>query len=1139
MTLHLCVADRLEPLAERAAEVLALAPDDPFVRDVVAVPGDGVRTWLVQRLARRVGASSHTAPDGIVANVEFVFPGALVRRALGRTGDSPWSIGPLTWAVFDLMHTHGELLGLPVDAVRARAIADLFDRYGLHRAAMVRSWERGHDVDAVGAPLAPSARWQPQLWRLLVERLGVASDAALLPADTAALRAHPGLADLPSRVVSFGLASMPAAHLEVLTALAAHREVHLLAPAASLDWWHRLEHPAVALGTGSWPRGADPAADVVTHRLARTWARAGREAHLLLRAAVHRAGPLATVDTVPPAPTSTDTTLLAIVQQAIRTDTDPPGPPTAGAPDLRPPLHPDDRSVQWHRCHGLTRQVEVLRDVILRLLDAPPPPGGVALEPRDISIVCPDVAAVAALAEAVFAGDGPDGAVPALPLRVADRSIRSDVALLDAVAALFDFVDGRFRAGQVLAYAARPPVSARFGFTPERLGTVVGWVEALPVRWGLDASRRSTFGLPEGFAAGTWQAGLDQLLLGAAMADSGPRVGPGSTVPFGDIEGDVVEVAGDLADFVDRLGRAVARLSVEQPVAAWCDALRDAALQLCALDDLDSWQWSRLESELTRLAADATIDGYPVDRPVPPQQMAALLAARLGGRPGRPRFGSGAITLSSLTAQRGVPHRVVCLLGFDTELGGGAASADDLMAAQPCLGDRDARSEGRAQLLDAVLSAGEHLVICSTGRDLRTNADVPPTVALAEFADLVDASVVPPLTGPASSARRASDAIAVAHPRQAWSERNFIAGELGIDGPWGFDAAARTAAISRRAQADPAPLLPHPLPPDRSGECDLAGLHLALTEPVRRLLSVRLGVAVADEATEPDDAIALSLDGLEHWHLADALLSIRLDTPPEHVDETIERWIDVEQARGALPPFGFGAQAIASARNRADGIAAMRNEVLAAEQVPTTPTTRAVEYALADGRLVMGEVSGVHGHLVVTATVSALSPKHRLAAWLRLALLTGTAPDIAWQALLVGTKGTGDNREPVVERLALRSPADAVEVLHTVVDLFDRSGADLIPFFPATSEALHRRDRSAALSAWRPDTDHARGDADDRWVQFAFGPLDLDDLLRLPPRADEAGPTWGDEPSRAHRWADRVWSTYQRTTTLIGVDDDH
>ena len=57
MTLHLLVSDHLVALADRAAEVLASPPDDPFARDLVAVPGDGVRTWLVRRLAERLGLS--------------------------------------------------------------------------------------------------------------------------------------------------------------------------------------------------------------------------------------------------------------------------------------------------------------------------------------------------------------------------------------------------------------------------------------------------------------------------------------------------------------------------------------------------------------------------------------------------------------------------------------------------------------------------------------------------------------------------------------------------------------------------------------------------------------------------------------------------------------------------------------------------------------------------------------------------------------------------------------------------------------------------------------------------------------------------------------------------------------------------
>jgi exodeoxyribonuclease V gamma subunit len=1137
MTLHLLVSDQLVALADRAAEVLATPPADPFARDLVAVPGDGVRTWLVRRLAERLGASTSAAADGIATNIEFVFPGALVRRAIGRTEiDSPWSIGPLTWALHDLLHEHGHRLGLPADAVRARAIADLFDRYSLHRVPMVSAWERGADVDAAGDQLASSLLWQPQLWRLLVERWGVPSDAARIADDIAALRSGRLEPAVPQRVLLFGLASLPAPHLEVLTALATRRDVHLLAPVPSSAWWQRLAGPASSLATGSWLRSADPSTEVVAHRLARTWARAPREAHLLLRAAAQRSG--ASIESVSASAPALDdqTPLLARLQAAIRADLDPPGAPAEGGADLRPRLAAHDHSVQWHRCHGLTRQVEVLRDVLLRLLDAPAPQGGAPLEPRDIAILCADVAAVAPIAEAVFGGDGPGGAVLALPLRVADRSLRTDIPLLDAVVALFGFTDGRFRAGDVLSFAARPPVSRRFGFTAERLGRIVEWVDAVHIRWGLDAAQRTQYGLPAHYTAATWQAGLDQLLVGAAMADAGPRLGPGHTVPFGDVEGDDLDLAGDLADYVHRLGIAAETLSVEQSVAEWCEALRAAALQLCALDDADSWHWQRLETELTQLAADATAGGVPSHRSVPPEQMAMLLAERLAGRSGRPRFGSGAITLSSLTAQRGVPHRVVCLVGLDADAGGSAAAADDLTATSPVVGDRDARSETRAQLLDALLAAGDHLVICSNGRDLRTNVEVPPTVALAEFADLIDASVVPPLDGPRAEATRASDAIALEHPRQAWSERNFQAGALGVDGPWGFDSVACQAALQRRQQTAVPGFLPEPLPVAAADDLTTGSLYTALTAPVRQFLSRRLGMGLDDDAAEPDDLVPLAADSLDVWKLADALLAVRLgldSDEAEVVDAAVEQWAEVERAGGALPPFTFGDHALNRARTRADLVAVARNTVLDAEGVPHVPTTQLVDITLPDGRRLHGEVSGVHGHVVVAASVSRLAPKHRIAAWLHLAVLGAAYPDQPWQALVVGTAGTSDKPAVATERWQLLSAEHAAEALACIVHLADCAGIDIVPAFPATTEALHRGDRKAATAAWGDGGMYSRGERDDRWVQFVFGDIDLDDLLALAPRPDETGDDWGSRGSRVERWADRVWGTFARTVSAV------
>ncbi|MHB1710672.1 MAG: exodeoxyribonuclease V subunit gamma, partial [Acidimicrobiales bacterium] len=91
--LYLTAADRVEPLAERLAEVLSVPPGDPMTREWVAVPSAGMQRWLSLELARHLGSGGRGSADGIAANIEFGFPGSLRQRVFeaGRiSGADPW-----------------------------------------------------------------------------------------------------------------------------------------------------------------------------------------------------------------------------------------------------------------------------------------------------------------------------------------------------------------------------------------------------------------------------------------------------------------------------------------------------------------------------------------------------------------------------------------------------------------------------------------------------------------------------------------------------------------------------------------------------------------------------------------------------------------------------------------------------------------------------------------------------------------------------------------------------------------------------------------------------------------------------------------------------------------------------------------
>ena len=158
---------------------------------------------------------------------------------------------------------------------------------------------------------------------------------------------------------------------------------------------------------------------------------------------------------------------------------------------------------------------------------------------------------------------------------------------------------------------------------------------------------------------------------------------------------------------------------------------------------------------------------------------------------------------------RSVPHRVVCLLGLDDGSfpRHGAPDGDDIIQRSPMVGDHDVRSEDRQLLLDALLAAGDHLVVTYSGRDERTNASRPPCVPIGELLDVIDATART-ADGPA---RRQ---VLIEHPLQAFDVRNFEPGRLVCDTPWSFDSSARDGARALVAPRSERPsfagaVLPH------------------------------------------------------------------------------------------------------------------------------------------------------------------------------------------------------------------------------------------------------------------------------------------------------------------------------------------
>ena len=1033
MTLHLHRAERTDVLADGLAGLLAAPLPDPFAEEVVVVPAKGVERWLSQRLAHRLGTSPGSE-DGLCAGVRFMAPRSLVAMLLGSEEEDPWDQA-MAWPLLSVLDASmdepwclpvarhlGHLESGPEAELRrgrryavAARLARLFATYAVQRPTLLADWLDGRDTDGRGGVLDGDLAWQPELWRRLVARTGAPPPHQRHAETMTRLRDRPASFGLPDRLSLFGHTRLPLTEVELLAALARHRDVHLWLPHPSGVLWDQLR----GVVQGPVDRASDATHEHVGHPLLASLGRDSRDLQRVLAT-------VPAVDDHRPVPPG-EPSLLQWLQTDLRRNVVAPAGRTLSA---------GDRSVRVHACHGPARQVDVLREVLLGMLQDDP-----TLEPRDVLVMCPDVDTYAPLITAGFGlGDVvehlPDGH-PAhrLRVRLADRSPSRTNPLLGVAAQLLDLAGSRATASQVLDLLQTEPVRRRFGLTDDDLDTVVEWVRDSGVRWAFDPGHRAAFGLAD-YRQNTWSSGLDRVLSGVAMS-ADARAWIDTTLPLDDVGSSRVDLAGRLAELVDRLRDVTDRLVGARPLAEWLTTLGDGVDRLTAVAPADAWQSGQVRRELAGVALDA---GALADTALRLPDVRSLLSSRLAGRPTRANFRTGTLTVCTMVPMRSVPHRVVCLVGLDDGVfpRSGLTDGDDVLARRPVTGERDVRSEDRQLLLDAVLAATESLVVTYTGADEHSGQTRPPAVPLGELLDALDATTEAPVR----------DRVVVRHPLQRFDQRNLEPGRLGSPGPFTFDPTALVAARTAGGPRPPRPdFLPHPLAVPADEDVALADLVTFFRDPVRGFFRA-LDVTLPWEVQGVSDEMPVEIDPLEKWSVGDRMLRDMLTGT--HPDAALQ----AEWRRGSLPPGRLGWRAGMQLRDAAKELAA---RAIASRR--GAHETFDVDVALGGGRRLTGTVPGVAGYRLVSVGFSRLDGKQLLAAWIQLLALSANDEDHSWTAVVIGRRARGD--DPAARLFGPVGPV-AGSLLADLVAVHDAGRREPLPLPLKTSFAWTEARRTGA-----------------------------------------------------------------------------
>lgn len=903
ITLH---SNRLEHLRDVVVNFLREHPLGPLEEEVVLVQSNGVAEWLKIALASDLQVCAATR---VMLPARFLWQA--YRDMLGHAQvarHSPLDKAALTWRLMRLLP---DLVAGPGYAPLKRflsdgsperllqlcqRLSDLMDQYQVYRADWLQDWEEGRDVlrghaGGVAEAVPADQAWQPLLWRAIRDSIEAEHHVAARAAvhrrfvealSKGAVPARP----LPRRVVVFGISSLPYQTLEALAALSRQVQVIMAVHNPCQYHWADIIDGRELLRAKRRQRLKNgrsleevPLEDMHAHSqpLLACWGRQGRDYIRLLDGfdedeAARERFPVTKLNLFDEAPGET---LLQQVQAAIR-DLLP--------PEEHPPrVQPADASIEFQVAHSVQREVEVLHDRLLTMLDE----GKGALTPRDIVVMVPDIGIFAPAIHAVFGQHAPQHPRH-IPYDVVDVAERRINPVLMAVDWLMQLPEQRCLQSEILSLLDVPALAARFGLTAEDLPRVAQWIERSGIRWGLDGAHRDALGLGQAGEQNAWLFGVRRMLLGYACGNAESYRG---IEPFAEVGGLDAVLAGSLACLIDALLAWRGKLAQPLTPDAW--AVRGRELLASFFDfssQRDRLTQDTLEQALLAWQHHCASAGFEAELPFP-----VVREGWLGGVDEtalHQRFVSGGVTFCTLLPMRAVPFEVVCLLGMnDGDYPRRAQNADfDLLAigklARP--GDRSRRQDDRYLMLEALLAARRTLYISWTGRNIRDNSELTPSVLVTQLRDYLQTCWKVDLAQ-----------MTTVHPMQPFSRRYFEENGL-LSHAVEWQQAHAGGASSR---LDELPVWT----PEPGQRLTLTELAEFLKQPVTDFFRRRLHVRFADVAAAGQDSEPFQLDGLERYQAARRLLEDRGAQEPAAAvsDEMASRAARLSR-EGLFPLKAFG-----------------------------------------------------------------------------------------------------------------------------------------------------------------------------------------------------------------------------------------
>jgi len=735
--INLYTSNNLEYLAKQLGENLYQKKKNILSPSTVIVQSLGMQRWISLKLAQQFG---------VFLNCRFPFPENFAQEIF-KAVTPDYELSPLytnkslVWLIVSLLPQCLDekpfepvkqylVVDGTISQVRlyqlAHRLAYMYDEYSVYFYRDILQWEK-----------EPSNAWQVLLWRYIKNNISTDSKichkAQLLehvikalndPKNTQVLKEK-----LADEVFLFGITVLPEYYITLFNVVSSIVPVHIFQLNPSKEYWFDIRSEKALLRIQQKIKAKNININDLHFEpgnpLLASLGKVGQEyIGLLLDYNAY--------DTITDEGQYTirnSSMLLAHIQNDILHCIE-----RGNGKHEKMAISPDDNSITIHSCHSPLREIEVLRDYIINILNT------TAIVPNDIVVMAPDIDVYAPFIKAVFDEQvlHREG-LPVLPYAIADQSYKNTSRFISAFSDVLEVFAGRLEADKVCELLDYEEITQRFGIEKHYVMAFHQWVEELNVRWGKDASHRKQYTHTESNAF-TWQYAVERLLMGYAVPQAAGLVD--DVIPFDSVEGSSAVVLGCFLNFLEALFRFFDEAQKPKKLEDWInfyDNLINTMLDVEShLQDYENIQ--QLLSSLRAIVTDINLN-EDIEFLVIKSWIDDFLSEQRVSS----NFLSKGITFCQLLPMRSIPFKVVCLLGMndgefprlDEHISFDILRNETHKDTLPrCI--RSKRNDDRYLFLESIISAQEYLFISYQGQNPKDLSLKEPSVVVSELLEYIE-----------------------------------------------------------------------------------------------------------------------------------------------------------------------------------------------------------------------------------------------------------------------------------------------------------------------------------------------------------------------------------------------------------------